>query len=87
LLIIRANNNIIANEELIDDVFGKGPRSYVARMLLYEEVTPQRMQEIRDSVKKKFPGEFETRRKSSLDKMIHDVKSRLDQMMWETTNA
>ena len=88
MLIIRAKkDDVIGTEELIDDVFGEGHHAHVARMLLSEDLTPERMEEIRESVRKKFPGLFETRRKSSLDKMIHEVKSRLDRRFREVGDA
>jgi hypothetical protein len=87
VLIIRAKNNDILNtEEIIDDLFGEGHQAHVARMLLSQELTQERMDEIRESVRSKFPKLFETRNKSSLDKMIHDVKSRLDRRL-EDNNA
>ena len=86
MLIIRAKNNILSTEEIIDDLFGNGHQAHVARMLLSKELSQERMEEIKESVRNKFPKLFETRNKSSLDKMIHDVKSRLDKRL-ENDNA
>jgi len=86
VLIIRAKNNILSTEEIIDDLFGNGHQAHVARMLLSKELSQERMEEIKESVRNKFPKLFETRNKSSLDKMIHDVKSRLDKRL-ENDNA
>jgi hypothetical protein len=56
-------------------------------MLLSGELTPERIEEIRESVGRKYPKLFETRGKSSLDKMIHEVKSRLDKRLSEGRDA
>ena len=78
LTIIAKGNSLVRSEEMIEDLFGEGHHAHVARMLLSQELTAERMDEIRESVCMKFPKLFETRNKSSIDKMIHDVRSRLD---------
>jgi len=87
LIITAKDNDVVRSEELIEDLFGDGHHAHVARMLLSGELTPERIEEIRESVGRKYPKLFETRGKSSLDKMIHEVKSRLDKRLSEGRDA
>lgn len=82
MIVIRASKTplpgAIETEEIVEDLFGKGPRALVARMMLVAPMSRERTNEIRKTLRAKFPYDFEVRRMSSLDQMINEVKATLD---------
>jgi hypothetical protein len=75
-VIIVASNQLAAMriEEMVDELFADDLRRHAARMMLASELNNSKMDEIREAMRRKFPRALETRGRTAMEALLHEVR-------------